>query len=133
MEYEKMLDRLYMQVTTKGKNEGRMEIPKPESIIEGNKTIIKNFSQFVKTIERDEKQIIKYITKETASSGVVNSGRLILNGKFSQFQIERLFDNYVKNFVLCPECKRPDTKILDRQGVKIMKCEACGAISAIKG
>ena len=132
MEYEKMLDRLYMQVPEKGKSTSRMEIPKPETIIQGSKTIIKNFSQFAKAVERDEKEIFKYLTKETASAGAIAGGRLTINGKFSGYQIEKLFDSYVKSYVLCPECKRPDTKIIEQHGVKLMKCEACGAMGSIR-
>lgn len=132
LDYDRMLDRLYAQVPEKGTEKARMDIPKPEVAIQGRKTIVKNFSAFAKAIEREEKHILKYITKETASASTVAGGKLLLNGKFPYVQVEKLFDNYTKTFVLCPECKRPDTKITDSQGVKIMKCEACGAVSAIR-
>jgi translation initiation factor 2 subunit 2 len=127
-----MLERLYIQVPEKSVKKERMEIPKPETVIQGRKTLVKNFSQFAKTIDRPEKHILKFVTKETAASATVAGGKLTINGKFPYLQIEKMFDSYVKTYVLCPECKRPDTKVTDQQGIKLMKCEACGAVSAIR-
>ena len=132
LDYDKMLDRLYLQVPEKNKETTRMEIPKPEILIQGKKTIVKNFSAFAKAVERSEKHFLKYVTKETASSATAVGGKLTINGKFPYMQVEKIFDGYVKTFVLCPECKRPDTKITDHKGFKIMKCEACGAVSTLR-
>ena len=57
----------------------------------------------------------------------------MLVGKFSNQQINEIIVSYTNQFVLCPECKRPDTNVVEKQGVRMLKCEACGAISAVKG
>jgi translation initiation factor 2 subunit 2 len=132
MEYEKMLDRLYMSLPKHTLSKERFELPKIDSMIQGNKTIVKNFSQIAKTVKRDEKHLFKFITKEVATAATIEEGRLILNGKFDEKQINNLFQNYFKQFVLCHECKKPDTKIIEHQRVKVLKCEACGAISPVK-
>jgi translation initiation factor 2 subunit 2 len=133
MEYEKMLDRIYAGLPKRTLSKERFEMPRAESLVQGKKTIIKNFSAIAKTIKRDEKHMFKFITKESASAGATEEGRLILNGKFSETQINELIKNYITQFVLCPECKKPDTQIKVMRGVKVLKCEACGAISSVKG
>ena len=134
MQYEEMLDRLYKGLPERTKKHERFEMPQVESFIQGNKTIVKNFLAMLKAIHRDQKHLFKFLAKETATAASVDeSGRLILNGKFYQEQVNDLMKNYVKQFVLCPECQRPDTKVVEKQGVKMLKCEACGAISAVKG
>lgn len=134
MEYEEMLDRIYDSLPEKTKKHERFEMPVADSFVQGNKTIVKNFSAILKTINRDERHLFKFLTKETATAASIDdSGRLILNGKFSQEQVNQLLRNYITQFVLCPECKRPDTHTIEKQGVKMLKCEACGAISSVRG
>ena len=131
--YEHMLGKLYKALPEKGTQTERFEVPNPDSMIQGSKTIIKNFSAIVKAIKRDEKHLFKYVTKETASAGAVADGRLYLNGKFGYMQVNRFFQNYLNQFVYCPVCKKPDTHVMERQGVRQLKCEACGAVSSVAG
>ena len=127
-----MLDRLYLSLPKEALSKERFEMPAVESMVQGTKTIIRNFSKFAKDVHRDEKHLFKYITKEIATAATITEGRLVLNGKFGQIQISKLFENYVGQYVLCHECKKPDTKIMEQQGVRILKCEACGALSPVK-
>jgi len=132
MDYDKMADRLYLSLPKGQTDKERFEMPRLESLIQGKKTFISNFSQALKTIGREERHFYKYITKETASGATIEKGTLVLNGKFGAVQLDKLFTNYVKTYVLCPECGKPDTKISEQQGVKIMKCEACGAMGPLR-
>ena len=133
MEYEKMLDRLYESLPKHTLNRDRFEMPIAESFIQGNKTILKNFGAILKKIGRDEKHMIKYFAKETATSVTQEEGRLILNRKFPYEQVNKLVKNYITQFVICPECGRPDTEVIDKHSVRMLHCEACGAVSAVKG
>jgi translation initiation factor 2 subunit 2 len=132
MEYQKMLDRLYLSLPKQTLEKARFEIPEFESFIQGNRTIVKNFAAVLKIIRREEKHFLKFLTKELATPGSMEEGRLILNGKFLQPQLQSLLKSYVETYVLCHECKKPDTKIAEEQGVKMLKCEACGAFSPIR-
>lgn len=131
MEYDKMLDRLYMLLPAKSKSDVRFEVPKPESYIQGSKTFVRNFGQIIKQIHREEKHMLKYLTKETGTSASANAGRLIVNSRIPAMQVNKIFDSYVKRFVLCPVCSKPDTIFTDQHGIKMMKCEACGALSPL--
>lgn len=132
MNYEQMLDRLYLSLPQQALSKERFVIPKMDSFLEGNKTIIRNFSSLVKLVRRTENEYYKFLTKEFAVPATISGERLILNGKFFGNQLQNAFENYVNQYVLCHECKKPDTHYIDQSGVKMLKCEACGAISAIK-
>lgn len=132
MEYEKMLERLYLSLPRQALERARFELPEADSIIQGNRTIVKNFSYIIKTLRREEKHFLKFITKELATAASIEEGRLVLNGKFAQPQIQALIKSYADSFVLCHECRKPDTKVIEQQGVKMLKCEACGAVSPVK-
>ena len=47
--------------------------------------------------------------------------------------ISRLFQIYVKDYVECPTCTSPDTKIVKENRISFLICEACGAKSTMKG
>lgn len=132
MEYEKMLDRVYKSIPEKSKAKDRLEIPKVESILQGKKTVIQNFEKIIKVINREPEHVMKFLTKETATAAVQQENRLVLKGKFFTEKLQKIFDDYLERFVSCKECKKPDTKITEYKGVKMLKCEACGATAPIK-
>lgn len=132
MDYDKLLDRVYSSLPKKSKEDERFELPVPQSLVQGQKTLIKNFSALAKELHRDEKHIFKFITKEFATAATIDGSKLVLNGKFSPDQIQKMFDSYTKEYVLCHVCGKPETKIVDEQGVKMLKCQACGALSSIR-
>ena len=132
MEYDRMLDRLYMMLPEKTASKERFEMPALDIGFQGKKTLIRNFSRALKAVGREERQFYKYVTKETATAATMDEGKLTLNGKFFADNINRLWNNYLNEYVLCHECKKPDTQIIERNGVKVLKCTACGAISAIR-
>ena len=127
-----MLNRPYSSLPEKSVSKERFEVPKLESRVQGKKTVISNFSSAVKGVQRDERQLYKFIAKETATAMSIEEGKLIMNGKFYPEMIDKMFSSYLKEYVFCHECKKPDTNIVENHGVKMLKCTACGALSALK-
>jgi len=132
MKYEEMLDEAYKALPEKPLAKERFEIPRLLVLIQGNKTIVPNFSKALKDLHRSEKHALKYFTSQTASAANIDGGRLVLKGVFMAKELQGFLDDYVKRFVLCKECARPDTKITEHKGIRMLKCTACGAISAIR-
>ncbi|MHA1988975.1 MAG: translation initiation factor IF-2 subunit beta, partial [Promethearchaeota archaeon] len=46
--------------------------------------------------------------------------------------IQKKIESYVKEYVLCKECGKPDTKLIKEGRITFLKCEACGAKSSVK-
>jgi translation initiation factor 2 subunit 2 len=130
--YEKLLERAQSNLPKKIHSKNRFEIPKVISRVEGNKTIIPNFIQLANTLHREPKHILKYLQRELATPGNVDNQRLILGRKIGSFLINEKIVKYVKEFVLCPDCNRPDTKIMKKGRILLLKCTACGAKHSIK-
>ncbi len=133
MKYEEMLDRAYLSIPKKALEHERFEIPKADSIIQGKKTIVKGVSALMKEIRRDKKHFMKFLMKETGLPVTEGNNQLTINGKVGAIQLNKSIESYFSQFVLCSVCKKPDTKIISQQGTKMMKCEACGAITPVKG
>jgi translation initiation factor 2 subunit 2 len=45
--------------------------------------------------------------------------------------MNRLLNIYTQRFVICPVCKRPDTKMDRQERYTFLTCEACGARSPV--
>lgn len=112
----------------------RFEIPRAEVFREGNKTFITDWSRILKILNResDADHLAKHLAREFATSSTEDRGRLLLQGKFSRVMINRELESYVKDFVLCEECAKPDTKLVKEGRILIKVCEACGARGAVK-
>ena len=111
----------------------RFEIPKVLGHIQGNRTIISNFLQIASTLRRDINHLLKYVLKELATPGEIKkSGALIMGTKVPASRINDKVRKYAIEFVLCPECGKPDTKIEQTENIHYIKCQACGAKNVVK-
>jgi translation initiation factor 2 subunit 2 len=129
MEYEKLLEEAYKKIKVTGNKQGRFEIPKAKGHFEGKKTIITNFSQIVSIIRRDPEHFQKFLFKELATPGQREGERIVLNNKVPSARINQKIGEYVKEFVICKECQKPDTEIIKEPSSRIsfVHCLACGA------
>ncbi|MFH0970034.1 MAG: translation initiation factor IF-2 subunit beta [Candidatus Diapherotrites archaeon] len=131
--YEQMLDRAYAQLPKRSLDKERFEFPPVDSFIQGPKTFVKNFVQLCKVMRReDPKDLIKFLTKESASPVKPEGDRLVLGGKFPMKQVNDWFVRFLEEYVICGTCGKPDTHYVEHNGVRQLKCEACGAISPIR-
>ncbi len=125
--YEKLLDKAYSEVKETKTSGERFEIPKIKGHFEGKKTILTNFFQIASHIRRKPGHFLKFILKELAASGTKDGDRLILNIKVPSSKINQKIEEYVKEFVLCKECKKPDTELIKQGRLQFVHCLACGA------
>jgi translation initiation factor 2 subunit 2 len=130
-EYEKLLNQAYEQVKRVEHNGDRFEMPKIEGHFEGKKTSLTNFFQIASYIRREPEHFQKFILKELAASGQREGDRLILNMKVPSSKIILKIEQYVKEFVLCRECKKPDTELIKHERMNFIHCLACGAKHSI--
>ena len=131
MTYEDLLGQAYEKVKKVEGSKERFEIPKVEGQYEGKKTILTNFSQILSHIRRDEAHFQKFLTKELGTSGYIEGERFILNKKVPREKVDQKVEQYVKEFVICKECKKPDTEIIKEGRINYLRCLACGAKHSI--
>ena len=132
--YEQMLDEAYKQIKPLKVSESfeRFEIPKANVQIQGNKTIISNFLQIASYLRRDPLHLMKFLSKELAAFSKMENERLIMNRKIQPNQINDKIALYVNEFVICKECKKPDTELVKHEGFMFMHCLACGAKHSVR-
>ena len=133
MGYEDLLDEAYEKVekTNEG-GKGRFEIPKIEGHFQGKKTVLTNFFQIASFLGRSGEHFQKFILKELATSGYKSGEMIVLNNKIPRDKINKKIEQYVREFVLCKECGKPDTEIKKEGKVSYVHCLACGASHPIR-
>jgi len=131
--YEQLLKQAYKDIkVVDTQSDDRFEIPKVNGFISGKNTMITNIKDIASYIRRPLDHLAKFLQKELATSGKIENDRLILNSKISSNRVNEKIELYVKDFVLCHECKKPDTEIISEKGIKFKHCLACGAKYPIK-
>jgi translation initiation factor 2 subunit 2 len=132
MDYEKLLDAAYEKMPKRAAAKERFEPPRFSSIVQGNQTFIKNFSEVAGALRREPVHLLRYVAKQLATSGNFDGKRGILSGKFKDEQLNGKLDFYISEFVMCKECKKPDTGLVTFEGIKYKRCEVCGARSPVE-
>ena len=130
-EYLKLLDNAMEKIPAKTSTGERFELPAIQGVRMGSRTIIQNFKEIADRMNRDPLHLLKFLSKELATAATTDGTRAIFKGVFKVESMKRLLDIYTQRFVICPVCKRPDTKMDRQEGYTFLTCEACGARSAI--
>lgn len=134
--YEKLLNEAYskVKVVANEKDSERFEIPKVAGHFEGKKTILTNFLQIASHIRRNPEHFQKFLLKELAAAGQLEGERLVLNIRVPSAKINQKIEQYVKEFVICRECGKPDTELeKDKEHrMNFIHCLACGAKHSVR-
>ena len=129
--YEELLNKAYTEVKEVTHSGERFKMIEVKIEITGNKTVICNFIQILSHIRRKSDELCKFLSKELATQCKTDGERLILNRKIPSQKVNEKINLYVTKFVICKECKKPDTKILKEGPVSFTHCLACGAKHAL--
>jgi translation initiation factor 2 subunit 2 len=130
--YEELLNEAYNKVKKSEGNGERFEIPRIEGHFEGKKTILTNFLQIASHIRRNPEHFQKFLLRELAASGQKDGDRLVLNMNVPSAKINQKVEQYVKEFVICAECGKPDTELLKQDRLTFIHCLACGAKHSVR-
>ena len=133
MDYDSLLDKAYGELPENTGTGERFELPTLDAFVEGNKTIIKNLPGTLQKIRREADHLIKFFSKEFAVPVTAEGDRLVLHRKLRIETINKKFEEYVKFYVICAQCGKPDTHIeTSGHRSRLLVCEACGARTAVK-
>jgi translation initiation factor 2 subunit 2 len=130
--YDDLLKRACEQMPEVQAKRERLEMPRIMIQTVGMRTIINNFKEISEALDRDPQHVIKFLTREMATAATFHDSRAIFQGKFRSDSFERLLQRYLEGYVICPVCKRPDTKLVKEKRLSFLVCNACGAKSSIK-
>lgn len=130
--YEQLLNEAFKQIKPIENSGERFEIPKIEGHLEGTKTVLTNILQIVSYLRRSQDHFVKYLLKELATSGTIKNNILILQRTINSSAINDKIYDYVKEFVICKQCGKPDTELTKDKEFTFMHCLACGAKHSVR-
>jgi translation initiation factor 2 subunit 2 len=132
MDYEDSLDRALAETPEINDSVDRFQVPDPVVRSEGTDTVYENFGGTHDRLNRDQSHLLKFLQTDLGTSaGIDNRGRARFTGEFKQSRVADAIDEYVESFVFCSECRSPDTRLVEERGATVLKCDACGALSAV--
>ncbi len=139
-DHQKNKDKFYEQILGRAKDslpelavsDNRFVIPELASEVQGNRTFVSNFKEITGTLNRPDSHFLKFLTNELGTNGNVEGNRAVFQGKHSSFQLKKLFKRYLNDYLICPECSKPDTRFIQQGRITMMKCDACGATTSIR-
>lgn len=53
----------------------------------------------------------------------------MVNGKFEAADLQRMLNGFIDRYVLCPNCRLPETDLIIKRDTIRQKCNACGTTS----
>ena len=130
--YDNLLKRAREGLPSKIEEHERFQLPEAELLVEGKNSVLRNFGDIIDTIHRENSHLIQYLLRELGTAGEVDGRRAIFKGAVSQRQLEEKLKSYLDTFVICSECKRPDTQLVKEGRTLLLVCSACGAQRSIK-
>ena len=132
--YEKLLKRIDGERSkNSAETDSRFELPPVDVMWEGQRTFLRNFSDFPKIMRRDPAKLLQYLSKEFAVPAERIGDTAMFIGKRDPDDFTRLLKIYTNDYIICPTCKSPDTRTEKEKRISFLICEACGAKSTIKG
>jgi len=132
--YEKLLKRIDGgRSKNSAEIDSRFELPPVDVMWEGQRTYLRNFSDFPKIMRRDSAKLLQYLSKEFAVPAERIGDSAMFIGRRDPDDFTRLLKIYVNDYIMCPTCKSPDTRTEKEKRISFLICEACGAKSTIKG
>jgi len=132
--YEKLLKRIDGERSKNStETDSRFELPPVDVMWEGQRTYLRNFSDFPKIMRRDSAKLLQYLSKEFAVPAERIGDSAMFVGRRDPDDFTRLLKIYVNDYIMCPTCKSPDTRTEKEKRISFLICEACGAKSTIKG
>jgi len=112
--------------------ESRFVVPKIQGMISGKKTVVNNLSKICDILERKPDHLARFLAKDLGTNYSAEGDRFNFYGKFSSILFNQKLEKYLKEFVYCSECGKPDSIILKEGRISFLKCNACGAKRSIR-
>ncbi|HYK92784.1 MAG TPA: translation initiation factor IF-2 subunit beta [Thermoplasmata archaeon] len=105
----------------------RFQVPEPDVMSDGKNTVIRNFQEIAGVLRREPAHVIGHLARELGCPGVLDLPRGVLKSRVPRDSISQRIREYTEKYVICSECKRPDTHLQKEGRLTLLICEACGA------
>jgi len=109
-------------------------VTKVEGRGNGIKTVLVNMTEIAKALTCPPSYPTKFLgfTLGTQSKYTESTDRAVINGRHDQPDLEKILDKFIDLYVLCPNCKYPETRMSCKKSRILVDCAACGYNGELK-
>ena len=113
--------------------EYRYKMPAVFGKIEGRgngiKTVIPNIKNIGQSLHRPPAEVNKFFGCELGAQTTYNpdTEKAVVNGAHTDATLQALMHRYIEAFVICPNCRLPETDYKIKSELIYHRCAACGA------
>ncbi|KAK4624058.1 Eukaryotic translation initiation factor 5 [Fulvia fulva] len=113
----------------------RYKMERIQSKVEGKgngiKTVVVNLANVAYQLARPPSYVIKYFGFELGAQTNIDpkDDRWIINGSHEATKLQDYLDGFINKFVLCKDCKNPETVVNVKDNDILLDCKACGKIT----
>jgi translation initiation factor 2 subunit 2 len=125
--YQALLQRAREKLPPVQVGRERLQVPEPDVMGDGKNTVIRNFQEICTVLRREPAHLIGFLARELGCPGVLDLPRGVLKSRLTKDVIGQRVRDYTEKYVICSECKRPDTHLSKEGRFTLLICEACGA------
>jgi translation initiation factor 2 beta subunit (eIF-2beta)/eIF-5 len=95
----------------------------------GIKTVLMNVTEVAASLNREAPEVTKFFGCELGSQTTfsADTDRAIVNGAHRDQDLQSHLSRYIEYFVLCKNCRLPETHYKIKDGMISQKCLACGS------
>jgi translation initiation factor 2 subunit 2 len=123
--YDELLFRLH---NAKSSDEiyKKINLP-PLKVCKKNKlSIFVNFDVYSEKLNRSKEHISNYFKAETnIGNSINNQNQLLIQGILNETKCESIMRNYIKQFVMCRQCKGINSVLVKENGLTFLQCNQC--------
>ncbi len=116
----------------------RYKMPKIMAKVEGRgngiKTVLVNIVDLGAALNREPAEICKFFGCELGSQTKyeADTDRAIVNGSHNAPDLQNHLSRYIESFVLCKNCRLPETYYKVKHEIISQKCNACGSVEPVE-
>ena len=125
--YRALLDRARETLPPVQVGTDRFQVPDPDVMTDGKNTVIRNFQEICTVLRREPEHVMTHLARELGCPGVLDLPRGVLKSRVAKEALLTKIRDYTEKYVICSECKRPDTHLVKEGRLTLLVCEACGA------
>jgi translation initiation factor 2 beta subunit (eIF-2beta)/eIF-5 len=93
------------------------------------KTVIPNITDVASSLHRSPGEVNKFFGTELGAQSkyIPETDKAIVNGAHTDGILQELMHRYIEKFVLCPNCRLPESEYKIKNECIFHRCKACGA------
>lgn len=124
-----LLDRAYSKIVV---NKDKIKVIPPIVLRQNMKTYLTNFDKITTKLGADKEIMLKFFSQELEKGTSINQeGQMVIDGIYDIGKISNIIKSFIKDRMMCRQCKSINTKVIVANRISKMHCFDCNSFCGI--